>query len=445
MKKTAIISVILLFVFLSAAIFLYFSPNSTLFRKKPTIKVGVLHSMTGTMAISERSVVDATLLAIEEINKAGGVMGMQVVPIVADGKSDPYTFKKEAERLITEEGVKVIFGCWTSASRKAVKPVVEGYNALLFYPIQYEGLEQSTNIVYLGAAPNQQLIPAVKWACDNLGKKFFLIGSDYVFPKVANEIANIVIGYAGGEVVGEEYVPLGGKGFDEIIGKIKELKPDVILNTINGDSNIAFFESLHDAEIDPRKIAIMSLSVTENEIRTMREYFQKHHPKEAEHFFKEHLRGTYACWNYFESIDSPSNRDFIGKFKKRFGKSYKVTDPMEAAYSGVYLWSDAVNECKDADDTRNIINHLYHISMPSPEGIITISGNNHARKTIRIGRLNDAGDFDIIWTSASSIEPMPYPYFRDKPYWSALLYELYHKWGGHWAYGSKASDSGDGR
>ncbi|MCX6355762.1 MAG: urea ABC transporter substrate-binding protein [Candidatus Aureabacteria bacterium] len=411
----------------------------------PTIKVGILHSLTGTMAISEKSVADATLLALEEINKTGGVLGMKIEPVIADGKSDPDVFQKEAERLIAKENVKVIFGCWTSASRKAVKAIVEKYNSLLFYPVQYEGLEQSPNIVYMGAAPNQQIIPAVKWSCDNLGKSFFLVGSDYVFPRVANEIAKDIIGLVGGKVVGEEYVPLGGKDFNGIARKIKETKPEVILNTINGDSNIAFLMALHEAEVPSAKAQIMSLSMAENELQSFKDYFQKHYPQEAGHFIEKHLAGMYACWNYFETIDNPLNLDFIAKFRQQYGKNYKVTDPMEAAYFGVYLWSKAVNECKDVDNPENILNYLGDISIPAPEGIITIADNNHARKTVRIGRLNERGDFDIIWSSKNPVDPVPYPSFRDKTSWEHFLNELYQKWNGHWSSIAEPFDSGGSR
>ena len=196
------------------------------------IKVGILHSFTGTMAISEKSVADATLMAIEEINQQEGLLGRKIEPIITDGRSDWPTFAREADRLITEKKVSVIFGCWTSACRKSVKPVVEKYNHLLFYPVQYEGLEQSPNIVYNGAAPNQQIIPAIKWCFDNLGKRFFLVGSDYVFPRTANAIMKDVIAALRGEVLGEEYIPLGSKDVKEIVRKIVRAKPDLAIALI---------------------------------------------------------------------------------------------------------------------------------------------------------------------------------------------------------------------
>ncbi|MCX5795840.1 MAG: urea ABC transporter substrate-binding protein [Elusimicrobia bacterium] len=399
----------------------------------PPIKVGILHSLSGTMAASEKPVADAVLLAVDEVNKSGGVLGRKLEPVVADGRSDPDVFQREAERLITQEHVAVIFGCWTSASRKAVKPIVEKYHSLLLYPVQSEGLEQSPNIVYLGAAPNQQLIPALVWAREHLGKRFFLVGSDYVFPRMANAIAKDVLRYIGGQVVGEDYVLLGGTDFAGIAEAIKKAKPDVVLNTVNGDSNISLFEALHDAELPSSKIAIFSLSLDENGISSIQEHFQAARPQEAAHFIKQHLAGTYACWNYFESIDTPLNADFIDKFKKEYGKNRRVTDPMEAAYIGVRLWSQAVNESGNADDVQELLGHLKLITMPAPEGVISIDDNLHARKTTRIGRLNDAGAFDVLWTSKGSVIPVPYPDFRDKAYWEGLLDRLYRRWNGHWA------------
>jgi urea transport system substrate-binding protein len=233
---------------------------------KTPIKVGILHSLTGTMAISEKSVVEATLMAIEEINQRGGVLGRKIKPIVVDGRSDWPTFAKEAERLITQGKVSVVFGCWTSASRKTVKPIFEKHNHLLFYPVQYEGIEQSPNIIYTGAAPNQQIIPAVNWSIENLGKRFFLIGSDYVFPRMANTIIKDYITALGGYVLGEEYILLGSSDVNKIVQKITQARPDVILNTINGDSNVAFFRELRKAGIKPDNIPTMSFSISEAEL-----------------------------------------------------------------------------------------------------------------------------------------------------------------------------------
>ena len=382
------------------------------------IKVGILHSFTGTMAISEKSVADATLMAIEEINQQEGLLGRKIEPIITDGRSDWPTFAREAERLITEKKVSVIFGCWTSACRKSVKPVVEKYNHLLFYPVQYEGLEQSPNIVYNGAAPNQQIIPAIKWCFDNLGKRFFLVGSDYVFPRTANAIMKDVIAALRGEVLGEEYILLGSKDVKEIVRKIARAKPDVILNTINGDSNVAFFKELRRAGITPEEIPTMSFSIAEEELRSLG---------------PEEMIGDYAAWNYFQSIDSEENSDFVKRFKKKYGQSQVTDDPIEAGYFGVYIWAQAVKETgsPDVHATRKAVANQ---SFAAPEGMVYIDADNlHTWKIVRVGKIRADGQFDIVWSSEKPIRPVPYPIYRSISEWNKFLEDLYEGWGGRWA------------
>ena len=382
------------------------------------IKVGVLHSLTGTMAMSERSVVDATLMAIEEINEKGGVLGRKVVPIVVDGSSDWQKFAGLANRLITIEKVNVIFGCWTSACRKMVKPIVELYNHLLFYPVQYEGLEQSPNIVYTGASPNQQIIPAVKWSFDNLGKRFFLVGSDYVFPRTANEIIRIQLNALGGEITGEYYIRLGSKEVQEVVQGIAAASPDVILNTINGDTNAAFFEELRAQGITPDKIPTMSFSIAEDELRIL-------NPKA--------MAGDYTVWNYFQSIQSEENKNFVQRFKNKYGFDRVTDDPMEAAYFGVYLWAQAV-ETAGSTDVPLVRKVLKGLSFSAPGGIVYVDGETqHTWKTVRVGKIRKDGQFDIVWTSEHPIRPVPYPPFRSRNEWEEFLQQLYSNWDNHWA------------
>jgi len=384
----------------------------------PSIKVGILHSLTGTMAISEIPVRDATLLAIEEINAAGGVLGRRIEPVVADGRSDWPAFAREAERLITKERVAVVFGCWTSASRKTVKPVFERHNHLLFYPVQYEGLEQSPNIVYTGAAPNQQIIPAVKWSFDHLGKRFYLIGSDYVFPRTANAIIKAQLTALGGVVVGEEYLRLGDTDTGKIIEKIVEARPDVILNTINGDSNVAFFEALRHAGITPERMPVVSFSIAENELR---------------HMDTRSMAGDYAAWNYFQSVDTPENRRFVAAYRARFGADRVTDDPAEAAYVGVYLWARAA-AAAGTTDAPSVRNALRNQSMAAPEGIVSIDPDTqHLWKTVRVGRIRSDGQFDIVWSSENPIPPLPYPSFRTREQWTSFLDDLQTGWAGAWA------------
>jgi urea transport system substrate-binding protein len=412
-KNTVIAAIVIVLVLIGA--FLYsFGTNVS----QEPIKIGILHSLTGTMAISEKNVVDATLLAIEEINDKGGVLGRKIEAIVADGRSDWPTFAKEARRLITTENVRVVFGCWTSASRKTVKPIFEKNNHLLFYPVQYEGLEQSPNIIYTGAAPNQQIIPAVKWSLDNLGKRVFLVGSDYVFPRTANAIIKDQVTALRGQILGEEYILLGSTDVEGVIRKIVQTTPDVILNTINGDTNVAFFRELRKASITPEKIPTMSFSIAECELRTMQ---------------AQDMVGDYTSWNYFQSVDTASNRGFVQRFKQAYGTDRVTDDPMEAGYFGVFLWAQAVREA-GTDDVEAVRKAIKTQSLQAPEGMVYIdTDNNHTWKTVRIGRITDEGQFDIIWNSEKPVRPVSYPVYRSKTQWEEFLQDLYEGWGQNWA------------
>lgn len=385
---------------------------------RPPIRVGILHSMTGTMAISEAAVVNAETMAIDEINAAGGILGRRVEAVVMDGKSDGATFAREAERLISEEKVCTVFGCWTSASRKTVVPVFEKHDHLLVYPLQYEGLEQSPNVVYVGAAPNQQIIPAVKWCSDNIGKRFFLIGSDYVFPRTANAIIRDQVTAGGGEIVGEEYLLLGSRDVDAAVAKIVAAKPSVILNTINGDSNVAFFKALRAAGLTPDKVSTLSFSIAEDELRTLD---------------VSNMVGDYAAWNYFQSIPSETNRDFVARFKAKFGANRTTDDPVEAGYVGVRLWAQAVADA-GTDDVRLIREHFRRQSLEAPSGIVYVDPETqHTWKVVRIGRIRGDGQFDIVWNSESPIRPVPFPVYRSRAQWNELLSGLNAGWGGAWA------------
>ncbi len=387
------------------------------YRKTDTIKVGILHSMTGTMAASEAPVVDATRMAINEINESGGLLGRKIEAIVVDGKSDWSTFALQAEALITEQKVDAIFGCWTSASRKEVKPIVEKYNNILFYPVQYEGAELSSNIIYTGATPNQQLLPGINWCFENLGKRFFIVGSDYIYPRVAGIIARELLDSLGAEIVGEHYLLLGSKNVQEVAQKIVASNPDVILNTINGDTNVHFFRALRAAGVTPEKVSTMSFSIAESELQQ---------------FDVSLMAGDYAAWNYFQSIDNKTNATFVENFKKRYGSDRVINDPMEAAYFGVYLWSQAVF-LAGSSSPKKVIQKVHNQSKKAPEGIIYTDGfNHHTWKVSRIGKINAQGQFDIQWSSAKGVYPIVYPY-KSPDDWQNILNDLYAQWGGKWA------------
>lgn len=384
----------------------------------PPIKVGVLHSRRGTMAISEQPVIDATLLAIEELNENGGVLGRPVEAIVEDGESDGDTFAAKAEKLITQDKVCSVFGCWTSASRKTVLPIFEKHDHLLFYPVQYEGLEQSLNIIYTGAAPNQQIIPAIKWCISSLKKrKFFLVGSDYVFPRTANAIIRDQAISLGGEIVGEEYLLLGSPDVGDVVRKIVEAQPDVILNTLNGDSNVAFFRALRAAGIRSDAVPTISFSISEQELSSLT---------------TKDIVGDYAAWNYFQAVDRPQNLAFVERFHSRYGGQRPISDPMEAAYFGVHLWAQAVTAA-GSDDVQAIRAAAKLQEFDAPEGRVRIDPDTqHTSKTFRIGRITPEGRFKIIYSSESPIAPIPYPSTRSKGDWDAFLMDLHLRWDSHW-------------
>ena len=389
----------------------------------PTIKVGILHSQTGTMALSEKPVIDATLFAIEEINNDGGVLGKQIEAIVVDTQSDPIYAAEAAEKLIVTENVVAIFGCWTSACRKAVKPVVEKHDSLLFYPVQFEGLENSPNIIYTSSTPNQQIFPAIQWAYQNLGTRFFLVGSDYVFPRAANEIIKDYIPLLGGEIVGEEYMLLGALDTGSIIEKIIDAEPDVILNTINGQSNVAFFEALRSEGVDANDIPTISFSIAEAELQNL----------------EANMAGDYAAWSYFQSINSSTNERFVSSFQKKYGSNRVVDDPMEAAYSGVYIWSKSV-EASGKTDRNAVIQNLYGLKYFAPQGFVSFDKKNlFLWKYIRVGQIKEDGQFDIVWESSVAIRPEPYPKSRTEQEWESYLNVLYTTWDNNWVNPGKIS------
>ena len=387
-------------------------------REREPIRVGILHSMTGVMAPSESQLADATLLAIDEINRAGGVLGRPVVPVVGDGRSDWPTFAAEAERLISQENVSAIFGGYTSASRKEVKPIVEKHNNLFFYPVPYEGVESSRNIVYNGAAPNQLYVPAVKWSFDNLGKRFFLVGSDYIWPRMVNVLMKDIISGLRGEVVGEEYLLVGSEEVEEVVEKIVRHQPEVILSTVVGTTNIPFFDQLRAAGITSHEIPVMAFAISEGELAYMD---------------PETLASNYSAWSYFQSVDSDTNREFIRAFKDKYGEDRVVNASIEAGYFGAHIWAQAVEEA--GTTAVNPVRHaLADQSYLAPGGMVFVDGENlHTWKNVRIGRILDDGQYDILWSSGKPVRPVPYPIYRTRSEWVHLMESFYLAWGRRWA------------
>lgn len=379
----------------------YITPH---FSKSP-IRIGILHSLSGDLAISEQPVANATLLAIKEINDAGGILGRQIEPLLVDGKSDEKIFAQQAERLITQEQVVALFGCWTSPSRMAVKNVVEKHKSLLFYPVQFEGLEDSPNIIYTSTTANQQIFPGVTWCLKNLGKRVFLVGSD----QLLHEIIKDVVYAQGGEIVGVEYLSLHDKNVDPIIDKIIASKPDVIINNIEGNPNILFFTRLREKGITPEKVPTMSFSISEPELQ---------------YFNIDAMTGDYATWSYFESIDSPENKIFVKKIKEAYGEKQPVSDAMESAYFGIYFWKQAIEQAQSTE-ANLVLSALNNQAFDAPQGIVHIAEKSlQTWSFARIGKIRSDKQFTILWSSQRAIRPMPYPPTRSIEEWEKLRTQI---------------------
>jgi urea transport system substrate-binding protein len=387
-------------------------------RARPPIRVGLLHSQSGAMEISERSMIDGEVLALREINAQGGVNGRRLEWVIADGQSDWPTFAREAQRLIDQERVSVIFGCWTSASRKSVKPVVEQKSHLLIYPMAYEGLEQSPNIVYTGAAPNQQVIPAVSWCYETLkARKFFLVGSDYIWPHCVNEITKDHLKALGATCVGESYILFGSSRVSAAVEAIQKAQPDVIISTVVGDSNEPFYRRLQAARMTPERTPVLSFSVAEDEIRKL--------PVRA-------IAGDYAAWNYFQTINRQENREFVARFQAAYGADRVTSDVIAAAYDSVYLWAQAVTEA-GTENVANVLKAIRRQSLNAPEGIVSVDDENqHTWRPVYVGKIRSDGQFDVVWSSENPVRPIPFPRSRTQLEWKQFLENLYQTWGG-WA------------
>lgn len=376
-----------------AAVLMASTMLSGAYAAKPPVKVGVLQSLSGTMAISEVPLEQAELLAIDQINAKGGVLGRKIVVVKEDGASEPATFAQKATKLIQQDKVVTVFGGWTSASRKAMLPVFQKFHNLLWYPVQFEGNECSPDIMYSGAQPNQQALPALKWAEQKGYKRYFLLGSDYVYPRTANLILRKHILHDKLKVVGEDYVPLGGTDFSGVIAKIQQAKPDIIINTLNGDSNVSFFKQLGAAGITPAKLPIMSFSIAEPEAKAMGPSL---------------LAGSYTSWNYFMSLKNPANIKFVKAYQAKYGATSVVDDPMVHGYVDVYIWKAAVEKAKTFNPVKVAAAAVTLPYMNSPLGRVKFAKNQSMIQTGYIGKLQPDGQFKVVWTSPGLIQPQPY-------------------------------------
>jgi urea transport system substrate-binding protein len=382
------------------------------------IKVGVLHSRTGTMAVSELPILDATMLAIEELNRSGGVLGRRVQAVTADGKSDPDVFDDEAERLIVRENVVAIFGCQTSASRKAVRGVVERENGLLFFPASHEGLEESPRVVYVGAVANQKFLPSVDYVSEVLGKKrIFFVGSDLISPRIGLDLvkARLKARGSGAEIVGDAFFPLGSTNVAGAVEQIEVLKPDAIVNTVHGGSNHVFFRELRARGLRPADLPTMSVSMTEHEMRGIPD-----------------MAGDYLAASYFQSIDREENRVFLRKLRERYGADRVATDNMVHAYTAVHLWGKAAAKA-GTPKAAAVVKAVRGIEYAGPGAIVRIDEENqHAWRPWRIGQVQPDGSVKVVAESPGNVRPEPFPDTRPKREWEQLLSEYYTGWGNRW-------------
>ena len=378
-----------------------------------TIKIGVLHSLSGTMAISETVLKDTVLMAIDEINAKGGLLGKQLEAVVVDPASNWPLFAEKAKQLIGQDKVVVTFGCWTSVSRKSVLPVYEELNSLLFYPVQYEGEELSKNVFYTGAAPNQQAIPAVEYLMSKAGggaKRWVLLGTDYVYPRTTNKILRSFLHSKGvkDEDIDEKYTPFGHSDYQTIVADIKKFSAGgktAVVSTINGDSNVPFYKELGNAGLKAKDVPVVAFSVGEEELRGV-------DPKP--------LVGHLAAWNYFMSIKSPANTEFIKKWSA-YAKAKNIpghkdkpltNDPMEATYIGFNMWAQAVKKA-GSTDTDKVITAMAGQTFPAPSGITSMMDpkNHHLHKSVFIGEIKADGQFNVVWKTPGPVKAQPWSPF----------------------------------
>lgn len=358
-------------------------------------RVGVLFSRTGLTSVSETEHFLGTALAIQQINQAGGILGRAIDVVAYDPGSDPETYRRQADLLLTEGGISVIFGCSTSAERKAILSAIERRNGLLWYPSLYEGFEYSPNVIYTGASPNQNSFPLAEYLLGHHGKRVFMVGSDYVYPRESNRIMRDLIESRGGEIAGEIYVPMDATPaqLGTVLGRVKEQQPDVLFSTVVGRTAQNFYRLYREAGFEPSRMPIASLTMVEGEIQTIG---------------PELCEGHITAATYFESIERPSNRRFVAAFRKAFGDSSPISMWSAGAFAQVHLFALALERAGSLD-TQRLVDAALGLSYEAPEGPVQIDAeNNHTWLTPRIGRARRDGRFDILWEAKSPVKPDPY-------------------------------------
>jgi urea transport system substrate-binding protein len=396
---------------------------------RPPIVIGLIHSQTGGLAISEKSLLDAEMLAIDEINARGGVTGRLLKAETADGRSEASTFAAEAARLIEREKAEVLVGGWTSECRKALLGVVEAKDNLLIFPSNYEGIEASAHVIYSCGSANQVVFPGVRWCLDQLkAKSFYIVGTEEIWSRVVAEMAKDAVKAAGATVVGETYWPMGGGDADATVAAIRQAKPDIVLDVLVGDGNMPFFAALRRAGSTPEKLPVLAFNVSEDEMRR---------------FPPGDLTGYYAAWSYFQSIDRPENADFVRRFKARYGQDRVVSDSMVAAYNGLMIWSHAVDEA-GTGDPKVVRNWFDRLSLDAAEGVVTIDPESRAAwRPFHVGRARADGQFEVVFAIRKPTQPVAFPATRPKNRWLALLEEHRARWGGRWSSAGSAVASTD--
>lgn len=381
------------------------------------VRIGVLLSLTGSSSIEDKPIFEALSMAIDEVNEKGGLLGYTLKVVTYDTASEYGNYAIGARELIERDKVVVIFSCGDSAARRSARQIIEEHESIMIYPLAYEGGGLSRNIVYVGPAPNQQVIPAVVWAMNNLGHRFFLVGTDEIYSHVVHAIIKDLIYALNGEVVGEDYVPVEeNSNFDSIIDHITGSRPDVILNTIEGVTNLKFIKSLREFGINSNDIPMVAFDFTENSLKQLSAIS---------------MEGDYSVWSYFQTIDSASNEEFMEKFFAKYGKGRAIDDPMQSMYIGFNLWAQAVREAGSFSSAK-VLRGIENQSYVGPSGLIYMDPDTHgAYRPVRIGKVQDK-QFKIIWDSHMSVVPVQYTIFRTPQEWDELINDLYEKWGKQW-------------
>lgn len=386
--------------------------------KQDTVKIGLLYSQTGTMKTEEAAIAQILRYQVQLLNLQGGLLNKRIELVEYDGASNDQEFAKGAQFLI-DQGITTIFGCWTSASRRAVKPIIEKADAILFYPVQYEGLESSENIYYLGSTPSQQINPMITFVKQNYGSRIYVVGSNYIYPRISGLYLSEMAHLLGLEIIGEDYFPLGSESFSEVVETIQKKQPDAIINLLNGESNIAFFETLNQCT-DCKKHPVFSTSLDERSLT-----------KIIHHLPENALDGHYLSGSYFHNILSDKNYQLINDLRQHFGEDFLLTDASFNTLIAFEFWQRAVND-QGSFETKKIRASINGDGLNSANGIVYIDQkNNHIHKPMRIAQIHN-NQLEIVWTSEIMANPNPYPIMKTSEFWQGQLNELYRSWDKRW-------------